>query len=89
MEVIKIKEITNELCENFYVIELLINEQNINDCYSFYSLDSASELKLMLLEEVSKSIDNIIINHKDYENYDKTDVIEKLGKIEIKYGSKV
>ena len=44
------------------IIEIPIIDELQQDCYAYYAIDSPSELKKMLLEEVANTIDEIIIN---------------------------
>ena len=64
------------------ILEIPIVDELQQECYMFYSIDTPSELKEMLLKEVSDKIDEIILKDTP-NNVDKTFLKRKLNNIKI------
>lgn len=73
--------------QNKIILEIPILEEFIADCYMYAAMDAASELKLLVLEEVAKKIDEIVLTHKFGEGLEKDSVKKKLDLIEAAYSN--
>lgn len=75
--------VDTETFQEKIIIEVPVVTDLIQDCYSYCAIDAPTELKSMLLEAVSDTIDEIILTHKLGEHSDKKWLKTKLSKVKI------
>lgn len=66
------------------IMEVPFSKEIIQDCFMYNSMDAPSELKIMLLEMVSKAFEEHILEGAP-SHVDKEEVQKKFDKIEIRY----
>ena len=81
----KTKEAHTDTFQPLIIIEVPISTDVMQDCYSYYAMDAPSELKGMILKQVSNTIDDIILNHKLGEGSNKEWLKNKLATVKITY----
>jgi len=69
-----------------FTIDTIITNLMMQDCYMYNSIDAPSELKSMILEVVSNTIDKILLDNSPPYN-DEKELKKKLDKIKISYDS--
>ena len=64
------------------IIEVPLSHEMIQDCYSFYSMDTPSEIKRMLMESLGDTIDEIILSKRP-DNVDEQWLRRKLIEVKV------
>jgi len=54
----------DSLVSSRIIIEVPLPLELLQDCYSFYSMDTPSEIKRMLMESVGDAVDEIILGNR-------------------------
>lgn len=65
------------------IMEVPLVDELMQDCF-YNSMDAPSELKLLILEQVSKAFDKYVLDNSP-EDEDKNNLKEKLDKIKVSY----
>lgn len=66
------------------IIEVPMPFDMIQDCYMYYAMDAPSELKILLMEELGKTIDEIILKERPVQ-IDEAWLKGKLNIVQAKY----
>ena len=64
------------------IIEVPLPLEVMQDCYSYYAMDSPSEIKRMLMESVGEAFDEIILGNRP-ENVNEEWLRKKLIEVKI------
>ena len=55
----------DSLVSSRIIIEVPLPLELLQDCYSYYAMDTPSEIKRMLMESVGDAVDEIILGNKN------------------------
>jgi hypothetical protein len=72
----------DSLVSSRIIIEVPLPLELLQDCYSFYSMDTPSEIKRMLMESVGEAVDEIILSNRP-ENVDEQRLRRKLIEVKV------
>jgi len=72
----------DSLVSSRIIIEVPLPLELLQDCYSYYAMDTPSEIKRMLMESVGDAVDEIILGNKP-ENVDEQWLRRKLIEVKV------
>jgi len=72
----------DSLVSSRIIIEVPLPLELLQDCYSFYSMDTPSEIKRMLMESIGEAVDEIILGNRP-ENVNEEWLRKKLIKVKL------
>jgi hypothetical protein len=64
------------------IIEVPLSLELMQDCYSYYAMDTPSEIKRMLMESVGEAVDEIILGNRP-DNVDEQWLRRKLIEVKV------
>lgn len=72
----------DSLVSSRIIIEVPLPLEQLQDCYSYYAMDTPSEIKRMLMESVGDAVDEIILGNRP-ENVDEQWLRRKLIEVKV------